>query len=113
MFILTFLSKIHPVCNNIANGIKTGSNSKMTAKHAIFIQVRAFEIPKPLVNWKSLNRSLANSVDPDDAACHQGLHCLLRQSLFSEIEKHYFLCSKLAKGSFGVTVTLTTSKSQF
>ena len=83
----------------------------MTDKQAIFIQVRAFEIPKPFLDWKSLNRFLANSVDPDDAAYHQGLHCLLRQSLFSEIEKHHFLCSKLAKGSFGVTVTLTTSLS--
>ena len=28
------LSKIHPVCHNIANGIKPGSNTKITDKHA-------------------------------------------------------------------------------
>ena len=31
---LTFLSKIHPVCHNIANGIEPGSDSKTTDKHA-------------------------------------------------------------------------------
>ena len=31
---LTFLSKIHPVCRNIANGIESGSDSKTTDKHA-------------------------------------------------------------------------------
>ena len=31
---LTFLSKIHPVAHNIANGIEPGSDSKMTDKHA-------------------------------------------------------------------------------
>ena len=28
------LSKFHPACHNDANGIKPGSNSKMTDKHA-------------------------------------------------------------------------------
>ena len=31
---LAFLSKIHPACHNDTNGIKAGSNSKMTDKHA-------------------------------------------------------------------------------
>ena len=31
---LTFLSKIHLICHNIANGIETGSDSKTTDKHA-------------------------------------------------------------------------------
>ena len=35
MFMLTFLSKIHPACHNDANGIKAGSNpKKMTDKPA-------------------------------------------------------------------------------
>ena len=34
MFMLTFLSKIHPACHNDANGIKAGSKSNMTDKHA-------------------------------------------------------------------------------
>ena len=34
MFMLTFISKFHPACHNDANGIKAGSNSKMTGKHA-------------------------------------------------------------------------------
>ena len=34
MFMLTFSSKIHPACHNDANGIKAGSNSNMTDKHA-------------------------------------------------------------------------------
>ena len=29
-----FFSKVHPVCHNIENGIKPGSNSKKTHKHA-------------------------------------------------------------------------------
>ena len=29
------LSKVHPACHNIANGIKPGSNSKKTDKHAV------------------------------------------------------------------------------
>ena len=29
-----FYSKVHPVCHNIANGIKPGRNSKTTDKHA-------------------------------------------------------------------------------
>ena len=29
-----FFSKVHPACNNIANGIKPGSTSKKTDKHA-------------------------------------------------------------------------------
>ena len=28
------LAKVHPACQNIANGIKLGSNSKKTDKHA-------------------------------------------------------------------------------
>ena len=28
-------SKVHPVCHNIVNGIKHGSNSKKTDKHAV------------------------------------------------------------------------------
>ena len=31
---LFFFSKVHPACHNIANGIKSGSNSKKTDKHA-------------------------------------------------------------------------------
>ena len=31
---LTFLSKTRPVCHDIANGIKPGSNSKTTGMHA-------------------------------------------------------------------------------
>ena len=34
MFMVTFLSKIHPACHNDANRIKPGSNSNMTDKHA-------------------------------------------------------------------------------
>ena len=30
-----FLSKVHPACNNIANGIKPGSDSKKTDKYAL------------------------------------------------------------------------------
>ena len=30
---LTFLSKIHPVCHNITTGIEPGSDSKTTDKH--------------------------------------------------------------------------------
>ena len=29
-----FFSKVHPVCHNVANGIKPGSDSKKTDKHA-------------------------------------------------------------------------------
>ena len=29
-----FFSKVHPVCHNIANGFKPGSDSKKTDKHA-------------------------------------------------------------------------------
>ena len=29
-----FFSKVHPACRNIANGIKPGSNTKKTDKHA-------------------------------------------------------------------------------
>ena len=32
---VTFLSKIHPKCDNIVNGIKPGSNSKTTDEHAV------------------------------------------------------------------------------
>ena len=31
--VVIFLYKINPACHNDANGIKTGSNSKMTDKH--------------------------------------------------------------------------------
>ena len=34
MFMLIFLSKIHPACHYDANRIKAGSNSKMTDKPA-------------------------------------------------------------------------------
>ena len=34
MFIQLFFSKVHSVCHNIANGIKPGSDSKKTDKHA-------------------------------------------------------------------------------
>ena len=34
MFKLTFLPKIYPACHNDTNGIKSGSNSKMTVKQA-------------------------------------------------------------------------------
>ena len=34
MFMLAVESKIYPVCQNDANGIKAGCNSKMTDKHA-------------------------------------------------------------------------------
>ena len=30
-----FFSKVHPTCQNIANGTKPGSNSKKTDKHAV------------------------------------------------------------------------------
>ena len=30
-----FLSKVHPPCHNIVNGIKPGSDSKKTDKHAV------------------------------------------------------------------------------
>ena len=30
---LTFLSKSHPVCHNLANEIEPGSDSKTTEKH--------------------------------------------------------------------------------
>ena len=29
------VSKVHPVCHNIANGDKSGSDSKKTDKHAV------------------------------------------------------------------------------
>ena len=32
---VNILSKIHPVCHNIANGIEPGSGSKTTNKHAV------------------------------------------------------------------------------
>ena len=35
MFMQLFFSKVHPACHNIANGIKPGSNSKTTGKHAV------------------------------------------------------------------------------
>ena len=34
MFMQMVFSKFHPACHNIANGIKPGSNSKKTDKHA-------------------------------------------------------------------------------
>ena len=34
MFMQPFFSKVHPVCHNIANGIKPGSDSEKTDKHA-------------------------------------------------------------------------------
>ena len=33
-----FFSKVHPACNYIANGIKPGSDSKKTDKHAVDCQ---------------------------------------------------------------------------
>ena len=34
MFMQMVFSKAHPACHNIVNGIKPGSNSKKTDKHA-------------------------------------------------------------------------------
>ena len=34
MFMQLFFSKVHPAFHNIANGIKPGSDSKKTDKHA-------------------------------------------------------------------------------
>ena len=34
MFMQLFFSKVHPACHNILNGIKPGSDSKKTDKHA-------------------------------------------------------------------------------
>ena len=34
MFMQLFFSKVHPTCHNIANGLKPGSDSKKTEKHA-------------------------------------------------------------------------------
>ena len=34
MFMQLFFSKVHPVCHNVLNRIKPGSDSKMTDKHA-------------------------------------------------------------------------------
>ena len=34
MFMQMVFSKVRPACHNIANGIKPGSNSKKTDKHA-------------------------------------------------------------------------------
>ena len=34
MFMELFVSKIHPACHNILNGIKPGRNSKKTDQHA-------------------------------------------------------------------------------
>ena len=34
MFIQMVFSKVHPVCHSIVNGIKPGSNSNKTDKHA-------------------------------------------------------------------------------
>ena len=34
MFMQLVFSKVHPACHNIENGIKPGSNSKKTDKHA-------------------------------------------------------------------------------
>ena len=34
MFMQLFFSKVHPACHNIVNGIKPGSYSKKTDKHA-------------------------------------------------------------------------------
>ena len=38
MFMQLAFPKIHPVCHNIVNGIKPGSNSKKTYKHAAEIE---------------------------------------------------------------------------
>ena len=35
MFMQLFYSEVHPACHNIANGIKPGSDSKKTDKHAV------------------------------------------------------------------------------
>ena len=35
MFMQMVFSKIHPACRNIINGIKPGSDSKKTDKHAV------------------------------------------------------------------------------
>ena len=35
MFMQLFFSKVHPACHNIVNGIKPGSDSKKTDKHAV------------------------------------------------------------------------------
>ena len=34
MVIQMVFSKVHPACHNIVNGIKPGSNTKLTDKHA-------------------------------------------------------------------------------
>ena len=34
MFMHMVFPKVHPVCHNVANGIKPGSNSKKTDRHA-------------------------------------------------------------------------------
>ena len=38
MFMQMAFSKVHPVCHNIANGIKPGSDSKKTDNHAAIAQ---------------------------------------------------------------------------
>ena len=35
MFMQMFFSKVHPACHNIVNGIKPGSDSRKTDKHAV------------------------------------------------------------------------------
>ena len=42
MFMLTFLSKIHQACHYDANGIKAGSNLKLTDKPAAECSKAAF-----------------------------------------------------------------------
>ena len=46
----------------------------------------------PLETGNPIMGTLSNSEDPDDnAAFHEGLHCLLRQNRSSEKEIHYFV----------------------
>ena len=37
--------KVHPACHNILNGIKPGSNSKKTDKHAVDCSKAVFACP--------------------------------------------------------------------
>ena len=43
MFMQLVLSKFHPACHNIVNGIKPGSDSRKTDKHAVDCSKAVFE----------------------------------------------------------------------
>ena len=57
MFMQMVFSKVHPACHNIANGIKPGSNSKKTDKHAFSFILTVY----PAVDRGKVNRGYTSS----------------------------------------------------